>query len=252
MARNRFCGLSAMRWGRVGVVAISALTVFVGTWSCSSPASNEAARPLSGDDDKQLTNAGPQSGGGGSKGSAAMSGKQADVEEIRRQAAKRFKVDPDDIRVKITEKPPIPGITLFSALPDPKKLGRHTGLRGILQDGVIYTEVEAMSRVVKAWGYGPKRTVSAADFAQVMAILHSERYASGAIANDFTLKAFKASASPKRAAAAALPKETVVDGLPAVEYCMTSEARMNPFAVVTAIIKPDFRVELRAQTILND
>jgi len=37
-----------------------------------------------------------------------------------------------------------------------------------------------------------------------------------------------------------------------VVYCLTSSARGIPFSVVTAIVKPDFQVELRARPVLED
>ena len=67
-----------------------------------------------------------------------------------------------------------------------------------------------------------------------------------------TLDTFKATAYPKQAAAAQLTAETTIDGLPAVTYCITSGARTIPFSVVTAIIRPDFTVELRVQPIAKD
>jgi hypothetical protein len=86
----------------------------------------------------------------------------------------------------------------------------------------------------------------------VMGQLHSGTHGTSAIVNANNLDVFKSIAHPKQAAAAALPKELTVDGLPAVEYCIRSEARSIPFTVVTAVVKPDFQIELREQRIMNE
>jgi hypothetical protein len=183
------------------------------------------------------------------KGDSSMPGPTSDIEIVQARYAQELKIAPADIKVRTPTKIAIPGITLFKASADPKKAGRHVTRNGIVEGGQIYVEKEAMSHVARAWGYGEKRTVSAKDFATVMGILHSATHGSAAITDADTLDVFKSTAHPKQAAAAALPAETTVDGKPAVTYSLTSE---GPLTLVTAIVHPDFHVELQTQPVLPD
>lgn len=183
---------------------------------------------------------------------AADAAQGTPMQEIQTQLAREHDVAPADVKVRLIDKPAVPGLAVFAATIDPKKLGRNASRFGVLEDGKLYVEREAMSRVARAWGYGPSRTVSAADVAKIFGTLHSARDGVAPLVNAGTLDTFKATAYPKQAAAAQLPAETTVDGLPAVTYCITSGARTIPFSVVTAIIRPDFTVELRVQPIAKD
>ncbi len=186
------------------------------------------------------------------KGNAPMTDTQRDIELIQKHYSKQLKVDPSDLKVRVDGAVKIPGITLFSVVANPAKAGRHIHRGGIVEGGAIHIEGEAMQRVARAWQYGAKRTVSVVQFAQVMSQLHNSRHESSTILDADTLEVFKSIAYPSEAAAAKLPTETTVDGLPAVEYCLQSEARSIPFTVVTAIVKPDFQVELREQQIMKE
>ncbi|ACY15168.1 hypothetical protein [Haliangium ochraceum] len=168
---------------------------------------------------------------------------------IRSTYASEFDVGKGDIKVRLLDDVAIPGITVFSALADPKKLGRNAGRYGIVEDGAIYVEAEAMQRVAKAWKYGPERPVSAVDFATVMGRLHSARDECRPLTSDYSVKVFKKTSYPNQAEAAAVPAEIEVDGMPAVRYGLTSTARSIPFTVVTGVVHPDYRVELRTEAI---
>jgi hypothetical protein len=146
----------------------------------------------------------------------------------------------------------VPGITVFTAAVDPGKAGRHVARTGIVDGGAVYTGPDAMSRVARAWSYGAKRTVPPATVAQVFGALHNPTADSAALIDDDTAQTYKKVSGPKRAAAVALPTEATVDGHPAVVYCLTSSARGAGFSVVTAIVKPDFQVELRVQPVVED
>lgn len=185
-------------------------------------------------------------------GSMSMTDTQRHVALIQEHYAEELGLDPDDIRVRVDDMARVPGITLFSAVPNPAKAGRNVHRSGIVAGGAIHVEGEAMRRVAEAWRYGANRTVSAAEFARVMGKLHSATHGTSAIVDADTLDVFKSIAYPKQAAAAALPRETTVGGLPAVEYCIQSEARSIPFTVVTAVVEPDFTVELRTQPIMSE
>jgi hypothetical protein len=186
------------------------------------------------------------------QGNVPMTDTQRDIELIRQHYSKQLQLAPGDLKVRIDEGAKVPGVTLFSVVANPAKAGRHIQRGGIVEGGAIYIEGEAMQRVARAWQYGPRRTVSAVQFARVMSQLHNTRHESSTILDADTLDVFKSIAYPSEAAAAKLPAETTVDGLPAVEYCLQSESRSIPFTVVTAIVKPDFQVELREQRIMKE
>ncbi|MBX3252195.1 MAG: hypothetical protein KF901_33785 [Myxococcales bacterium] len=202
---------------------------------------------------KQPTSAGETAGAGGeappAKGDASIPGATSDIDIVQAHYARELTVAPADIKVRIPTKVSIPGITLFNASVDPAKAGRPVTRNGIVEGGHVYVAQDAMARVARAWNYGDKRPVSAKDFATVMGILHSATHGSAAITDADTLDVFKSTAHPKRAAAAALPVETSVDGKPAVRYSLTSE---GPLTIVTAIVHPDFRVELQAHPVRPD
>lgn len=183
---------------------------------------------------------------GPSGGESSMSAAEGDTALIQAYFAKEFKVDPADVKVRIDKAVAVPGITLFSAQPDPKKVRNQSSQKGILEGGAVYFETEAMSRVLKAWKYGPERTVPAADFARVMAFLHSRSHRVTTYLNQASVDRVRPTLHPGHAAAIAPPKELMVDGLPAVQYSLKSGDRgMPPFSVVTAIVKPDYQIELR-------
>lgn len=185
------------------------------------------------------------------KGTTQMASTDKDIAVAQRAVAQELNVSASDIKVRPVSVA-VPGITVFSASADPAKAGRHVTRTGIIEGGTMYVETEAMSRVARAWGYGAKRTVPPVAVAQVFGALHSATAESSAFIDESTIQTYKKVSGPKRAAAIAMPKESTVDGNPAVVYCLTSSARSIPFSVVTAIVKPDFKVELRAQPVLED
>jgi hypothetical protein len=182
------------------------------------------------------------------KGTAQVASPEQDIAVAQHAIAQDLRVDDSAVTVRPLHVT-VPGITVFSAS---AKAGRHVTRTGIVAGGAIYSETDAMSRVARAWGYGVKRTVPAVTVAQVFGALHSATAESSPFLDEDTVDTYQKVAGPRRAAAVALPVETTVDGLPAVVYCLTSSARATPFSVVTAIVKPDFQVELRAQPVLED
>jgi hypothetical protein len=185
------------------------------------------------------------------KGTAQMASTDKDIAVARRAIAQDLNVSANDVKVSPINVG-VPGISVFSASVDPAKAGRQATRTGIIEGEAMYIETDAMSRIARAWGYGAKRTVSPVAVAEVFGALHSSTAASSAFIDDGTIQTYKKVSGPKRAAAVAMPKETTIDGNPAVVYCLTSSARSIPFSVVTAIVKPDFKVEIRAQPILED
>jgi hypothetical protein len=174
-----------------------------------------------------------------------------DTDTVQRAIAQELKVAPGDVKVRPL-RVSVPGITVFTASVDPAKAGRPVTRTGIVEGGAIYAGTAAMSRVARAWNYGARRTVPATTVAQVFGALHNETAESAPFIDDDTVQTYKKVSGPKRAAAVALPVESTVDGQPAVVYCLTSSARSTPFSIITAIVKPDFKVEIRAQPVLED
>ncbi len=170
---------------------------------------------------------------------------------IKKTYAKEFQLNKNDIKVKVIDHVEIPEIVVFSATPDPKKLGRNTVRNGIVQANVIYYEQEAMQHIAKAWNYGQNRTVNASQFASVIGFLNDANHSSSAIVDQETLDVFKSVATPKKAQAATLPKEIMVDGKPAVIYALQSAASSKSFALVTAVVAEDFKVTLHTQPIYD-
>lgn len=180
-----------------------------------------------------------------------MASTTQDTAVVQKAIAQELKIATADVKVRPLNVS-VPGITVFSAVADPAKAGRNVTRTGIVEGGTIYVETDAMSRVARAWDYGAKRTVPPATVAQVFGLLHSATAESSAFIDADTVQTYKKVSGPKRAAAIALPTETTVDGHPAVVYCLTSSARGTPFSIVTAIVRPDFKVEIRAQPVLED
>ena len=185
------------------------------------------------------------------KGPAQMATPEQDTAVVQHALAQELHVPESAVKVRPLDVK-VPGITVFSAAVDPGKAGRHVSRTGIVEGGAIYTETDAMSRVARAWHYGAKRTVPAATVAQVFGTLHNATADSSAFTEEDTVLTYKKVSGPKRSAAVAMPVEATVDGLPAVVYSLTSSARGTPFSMVTAIVKPDFSVELRVQPVLED
>jgi hypothetical protein len=185
------------------------------------------------------------------KGTAQMASTQQDIAVAQHAIAQDLRVPETAVKVRVLPVT-VPGITVFSASVDPGKVGRHASRTGIVEGGAVYTETDAMARVARAWHYDAKRPVSPVTVAQVFGALHNATAESSAFIDDDTVQTYKKVSGPKRAAAVALPVESTVDGQPAVVYYLTSSARSTPFSAVTAVVKPDFQVELHVQPVLED
>ena len=245
---------------RAGTLAAAAATALLGLAGCGK---SIPARGTEGSDGAgtaaadRAGSSGPGTSPGTSPAStpstkgAQMSSTDQDVAVVQASIAKELNISPADVKVRPISVT-VPGITVFTASVHPSKAGRGVTRTGIVEGGAIYTETEAMSRVARAWGYGAKRTVPATAVAKVFGTLHNAMAESSPFTDDDTVQTYKKVSGPKRAAAVAMPVESTVDGHPAVVYCLTSSARSTPFSVITAIIMPDYKVELRAQPVLED
>jgi hypothetical protein len=180
-----------------------------------------------------------------------MASTEQDIAVAQRAIAQDLGVPESAVKVRPL-RVTVPGITVFTASVDPGKAGRHVTRTGIVEAGAIYTETEAMSRVVRAWHYDARRPVPPVTVAQVFGAIHQATAESSAFIDEDTVQTYKKVSGPKRSAAVALPTEATIDGQPAVVYCLTSSARGTPFSIITAVVKADFTVELRAQPVLED
>lgn len=156
----------------------------------------------------------------------------------------------DKIEVQLHTTVPVPGLHVFTA--------REIGGRGPGQvysagvvDGqnVVSDRAEAMRLVAKAWGYGPRRTVSAENVASVIGLLEGATSKPKPLVSDKDLAFYQKTARKEYADAAFLPRETEVDGQPAVQYCNTSSR--PPFWLATAIFRADGTVEVTRESVAH-
>lgn len=222
-------------------LALAFATAVAAGSGCSGRGSKQA--PAGGDGATGSSAGSPATGEATSEGSP--------MKDIQKLVAQEFGVAPGDVKVDVQSEPRTPGLTVFTAYPDEAKLGREAVRTGVYDGAKLLSEGAAISAVARAWGYGATRTVAASDVARTFALLHSEKASVSAMLTAGEVQVFKQGAQPKRAAAAALPSEELVDGAPAVKYCIRSSSRAVPFSVVTAIFK-DGGVELRTEVIPND
>ncbi len=140
------------------------------------------------------------------------------VERAQRAVAEALGVKPDEVHVTTARAGAVPGALVFQAYlkgqaPDPSKItaGLVTGA------GVDLDLDSARATVVRAWGYGPDRSVDAATFAAVMGALDGKEYARDLILNqrqlDMELKRWE---SPPT-----LPEEFEQGGAPGVRWYAT-------------------------------
>jgi hypothetical protein len=242
-------GMNA-RFG-AGIAIVLATVAFGGAagFGCSGRGSKPA--PVSSDG-KDSSSDGTATGdsSGGSYGAGAQEG--TPMNEIQKLVAQEFKVSAGDVKVKLLDEPKTPGVTAFTAVIDPKKIGGREGIRtGVFDGKQLLGDGAAISAVARAWGYGATRTASAVDVARVFSALHSARAEVSAILDQRMLSVFQQTQPAKQVAEAILPTEETVDGLPAVKYCIRSGSRAVPFAVVTAVFK-DGGVELRTREVSRD
>lgn len=232
-----------------GLVLLRAGFVFgvCGALSAAGACSGRSTKPT------PISSDGAAAGGESSGGPNAEPAQQeSPMKEIQKLVAQEFNVSADDVKVSLLDQPKTPGVTAFTSTIDPKKLGREGIRNGVFDGKQLLGEGAAISAVARAWGYGATRTASAVDVARVFSALHSARAGVSAIVDARQLQVFKQTQQPNWAAAAMLPTEETVDGLPAVKYCIRSGSRSAPpFAVVTAVFK-DGGVELRVQEVPKD
>ena len=163
--------------------------------------------------------------------------------------AAQLGVAPRLVHVRTYDRPAVPGLTVFEASVDRQDADRGRGLSGVFDGTTITTEAAAMTKIARAWRYGPQRTASASEVARVFGMLHSAEDSASPMIDEETVEEFKALARPAQAAVVHAPQERMIDGLPAVTYFINSDSRALPLSEVTAIVHPDFSVELRTRRV---
>jgi hypothetical protein len=169
----------------------------------------------------------------------AMEDTSADVAMAQAAVAQKRNVAASDIQVTVLKAAKVPHATVFSARVLSEKGKRGSYAFGVVSGGqVLLDKAQAYALVAKQWGYGAKRTVPAAEVARVFALLESTAEPAEAVLDEARIK----SLPPKWRAFLTLPKETVVDGHPAVEFWVL--APEPPVWQTQVIFLPDGSVKL--------
>jgi hypothetical protein len=160
---------------------------------------------------------------------------------IQDDVAKRLGVSAAEVEVTVFQEAEVPGMTVFRAYvpsPKPGRPGRYS--YGVVKgDAVESDRKKATTMVLEAWGYGPERTVPPERVALVLGVLEGgSREPADALVTQAQIDAM----SETQKKVIFLPRETTVDGKPAVEYWATSGE--VPLWKTTAVIQPDRTVQL--------
>jgi hypothetical protein len=145
----------------------------------------------------------------------------ADEDLIRKELAPQLDARPSELEVTILAGADVPGVTVFTVYAKPPEEGENgTYGYGVVHDGRVVTDRgEAMNIVSRAWGYGPKRTVPPEKVALVFGTLEGRP---GDEAVPLVKQRLIDRLSAERRQGVFLPRETEVDGHPAVEYWVKS------------------------------
>jgi hypothetical protein len=170
---------------------------------------------------------------------ALMEDTSADVAMAQAAVAQKRNVPASDIQVTVLKAARVPQTTVFSARVLSEKGKRGSYAFGVVSGGqVVLDKAQAYALVARQWGYGAKRTVPAAEVARVFALLESTAEPAEAVLDEARIK----SLPPKWREFLTLPKETVVDGHPAVEFWVL--APEPPVWQTQVIFLPDGSVKL--------
>ena len=226
------------------VVAIQA------TGACSNSSNSPGAKQA----DKEQTSA--QQGdsqksddakGDSAKGDTAKKGQGSatlDTQEAMNRAtqavASAFGSEASDVKAKELTHIKVPGLALFRMTYD--AAGRYINVV-VTPDAVHIKPPGSIAAVIKAWGYGEKRTVSAKEFAKAVGILETQYEVGNVLSEQYNIDDVKKAWRQHLF----LPREAEVDGKPAVEYWM--EAGEPPLWQSTIIIDKDGSFEHKTQEI---
>jgi hypothetical protein len=179
--------------------------------------------------------------GPGEVSPAPSSSSESDVEKrISNAVAKLLQVKPAAVEVELIEDVEVPGLTVFKARATIADDVAYSV--GVVQgDQVVTDQQQALNLVAKAWKYGRQRTVPADQVAAVFGVLEGAEQAWMPIVNADQLEPM----SEDRKKLMFLPRETEVDGKPAVQYWVTSAE--PPLWLTTAVIDDHGAVSLSTE-----
>jgi hypothetical protein len=146
---------------------------------------------------------------------ANVNGQSADA--IKSAVAKEEGVDAAGLECTILDGAAVSGLTVFRCQIVAKRTQRTGAYVGVIDGAgqLVLDSDEALKRVLQAWGYGAKRSVSAVDVARVAGFLEGEREPAHPILTQHDLDGLD---NPEWRKLAALPREITVGGKPGVEY----------------------------------
>lgn len=193
-------------------------------------------KPASGETASATARPGP-----GSDPSSDPSSEAGNVEKrIQEEVAKRLDASASEVEVTVFKEAEVPGMTVFRAyVPSPKagRPGRFSN--GVVKGDAVETDrKKATAMVLEAWSYGPERTVPPERVALVLGVFEGgSREPADALVTQAQIDAM----SETQKKVIFLPRETTVDGKPAIEYWATSGE--VPLWKTTAVIHPDRTVQ---------
>jgi hypothetical protein len=175
---------------------------------------------------------------------ASVNGQSA--EAIKSAVAKAEDVDAGGLECTILDGAKVPGLTVFRCQLVAKRAQRGGGYVGVMDGAgkLVLDSDEALNRVLAAWGYGAKRSVSAVDVARVAGFLEGEREPAHPILTQGDLDALDNADWRKHAA---LPREITVDGKPGVEYW--NRSGRPPLWRTQLVVKPDGTADATVKSI---
>jgi hypothetical protein len=174
-----------------------------------------------------------------------MDAANRDVSMVKEYVAQQRKKPSTDVEVKVLAQANVPHTTVFRArlLSERGRPGSFTV--GIVSDGKIITGFDqAAATIAKEWSYGAKRSVPAEKMALVLGWLEGVREPSQAITTTEQLDVVQ----PAWQKFMYLPKETTVEGHPAVQYWVQAPGE-RPAWESQAVFLPDGTVKLRIKEI---
>ena len=167
------------------------------------------------------------------------------AEIAQTEAAHQWGLSPTEVHASPSAQPLPDGLTLVRVRQETQKRSRRRPKRsiGLVQDGrFLMNWADCTQALLKAWNYGPNRTVSPEEFATVTDQFHN-RFADSPV----VLKEGASERFPLLKA----PTETEIDGLPAVVYWVNSTPEIGDYGQqysrLTVIVGADYEPTLRTE-----
>ena len=167
-------------------------------------------------------------------------------QRIKEHIAERLDASASDVEVTLFEDADVPGMTVFRAYVPSARRGRPGRYSyGVVEGATIESDrKKATTMVLEAWNYGPERTVPPERVALVLGLFEG---GSREPADAFLTQAQIDDMREEQQELMFLPRETTVDGKPAVEYWAASSE--VPLWKTTAVIEPDRTVTLSKEEV---